>query len=375
MSPNFDYTQKAFWGGSWYPYWSLILISILGGLFGLDHIFLRSPVSGFLKFIFNIPTLGLWFFYDLIQILGEKDKVMKYGLSAPIVGALGIGAGMFTDNDPTGPRAKSPFRYLGYLLLTCLPFGFDFYLAGDTNGAFARFLTSFIIFLWPIGFIWGLISMFRAFFMPKTLFKEGTYRMFPMTYFMDANGPSVLGPVDLPEGKDTCTTGGITSTLLAPVAAVAESALGILLPGVAPATAAISGAVQAGAMTAKTAADSTSKMIEAATKPATTAITQGSAVIQQVPQAISSLPAVGATAISKLASATTPEGLEKLAQKGGGFIDTDYSNIGLFVLFALILGGGSFMAAKRLNILPTTILSKKTNGQERNDNPPEPRKV
>ena len=73
----FDYTQKSFWGGSWYPYWTLIVATILGGFFGLDHIWLRSPTSGLLKFIVNILTLGLWYFYDMIQILGEKENVMK----------------------------------------------------------------------------------------------------------------------------------------------------------------------------------------------------------------------------------------------------------------------------------------------------------
>ena len=64
----FDYTQKPFWRGVWYPYWSLILVSILGGLFGLDHWYLRSPVSGVLKLIVNVLTFGLWYFYDILVL-------------------------------------------------------------------------------------------------------------------------------------------------------------------------------------------------------------------------------------------------------------------------------------------------------------------
>ena len=56
----FDYTQQPFWRGPWYPYWSLIIISIFGGLFGLDHFWLRSPLTGVLKMIVNIFGLGIW---------------------------------------------------------------------------------------------------------------------------------------------------------------------------------------------------------------------------------------------------------------------------------------------------------------------------
>ena len=50
----FDYTQKAYWGGPWYPYWSLLLVSVFGGFIGLDHLYLRSPTTGICKFIVNI---------------------------------------------------------------------------------------------------------------------------------------------------------------------------------------------------------------------------------------------------------------------------------------------------------------------------------
>ena len=52
----FLHTRKEYWGGSWYPYWSLMLVTLLGGFFGLDHIWLRSPQTGILKFIINLLT-------------------------------------------------------------------------------------------------------------------------------------------------------------------------------------------------------------------------------------------------------------------------------------------------------------------------------
>ena len=185
-SKLFEHTQEAYWKSPWYSYWTLIVITLLGGLFGLDHLYLRSPTTALLKTIVNIFGLGIWYFYDIIQIIGEKSYVMKYGLSAPLVGPLGIGAGMFLDNHPPNtPHSKSPFRYLLYMLLLLLPFGFDDVVAGDINGAMAKFLTSFIIFLWPINIIWGLYNAGRATFAPKNLFDKGPERIFPFTISMN----------------------------------------------------------------------------------------------------------------------------------------------------------------------------------------------
>ena len=47
----------------------------------------------------------------MIQIFGDKEKVMNSGLSIPFWGAEGIAAGMFTDNHPEGERSKSPLRW------------------------------------------------------------------------------------------------------------------------------------------------------------------------------------------------------------------------------------------------------------------------
>ena len=109
-SERFDYTRKQFWGGPWYPYWSLAVVSVMCGFVGLDHFWLRSPTTGILKFIVNLFGFGIWWIYDLIQIFGEKDNVMEHGLTAPFAGPLGIGAGMFRDNQPDAPLSKSPFR-------------------------------------------------------------------------------------------------------------------------------------------------------------------------------------------------------------------------------------------------------------------------
>ncbi len=406
----FKYTQKSYWGGPWYPYWTLILFTIVGGLFGLDHFWLRSPTTGVLKILVNILGLGIWYIYDMIQIIGDQDNVMNYGLTAPIVGPLGIGAGMFVDNQPTQPTSKSPLRFLAYLALVCLPFGFDFFIAGDINGGFARFITSLIFFLWPIGFIWGSINMFKAFFMPTSVFEEGTSRMFPMSWFMDPKGPSVLGPKDVVGG--VTEEGGLVKQILNIVQSFFGPAIGPVIKTAFPAVGAASAAVEAGALaataaagTVKAAANTATAVIDAAKGPAVTTVGIASGLAQQLPAVAGAVPGIAAAVGSQLqdqamaeitksatgaasgalaanpalttglATASALGALPK-AMSGGGYSgsgEDSYASTALFVLLVGVLAGGAYMGFKRLNgALPFFKSKKNDQGQERDDTPPQP---
>ena len=373
MGATFDYTQRAFWGGPWYPYWSLILVTIFGGFFGLDHLYLRSPVTFMLKLLVNILGLGLWWFYDMLQIIGEKDDVMEFGLSAPIVGPLGIGAGMFTDNQPTAATSKSPLRWLAYMALVCMPFGFDFLVAGDKTGAFGRFLSSFIIFLWPIGFIWGCVMMFRAFFMPREVFTKGMYRMFPFSILLSSYGPNMLGPKDVGTPEADAEQCGTPSGLWGWIVYGFQSVVNLLLPGLIPASQAVGAAVSATAGVAEQAAESATEVLKAATEPAKVAVSTASSVVQQVPKAVNALPSITTAATSGIQAQV--DGALKAAQKGGAMTTgLDGSSIALFVVLSIVLGGGALLALQRLfDLNPKQLLKK--NGQERNDSPPEPRGI
>ena len=401
----FKYTQKSYWGGPWYPYWTLILFTIIGGFFGLDHFWLRSPTTGVLKFIFNILGLGIWYIYDMIQIIGDQENVMNYGLSAPVVGPLGIGAGMFVDNQPKEPTSKSPLRFLAYLALVCLPFGFDFFIAGDSNGGFARFLTSLIFFLWPIGFIWGSVNMFKAFFMPTSVFEEGTSRMFPMSWFMEPHGPSTLGPKDVTGG--VTHGGGFFETLYAILPPIVQSTLATTFPGLVPAVSAVTAATTAAAGTVKAAANTATGILEAVKGPAVGIVGTASSLAQQLPAVAGAVPGIAGVigaqlqqqATAELAGAATgaitntitanpalatglatASALGSLSKgmTGGGYSDGDsYASTALFVLLVSVLAGGAYMGFKRLNGTLPFFKSKKNGGsdrkgQERNDTPPQP---
>jgi hypothetical protein len=355
----FDYTQRAYWGGPWYPYWTLIIISILGGFFGLDHFWLRSPTTGFAKAIINVLSLGLWYAYDLVQILGEKDTVMKNGLSIPIVGSAGIGSGMFVDNQPGTLTSKSPLRYMAYLFLILLPFGFDMYVAGDTYGALAKFVCAINPFFWIIAIIWYFFTIGQTIFTPKSIFEEGTTRMFPFTWLMDPNGHSILGPKEIPPSTGKCESGitGVVGSVAAPI-------VGAFLPGVAPATSALTGVVEH-------AANLASSVIDAAKGSAVQSASVASTLAQKVPGAVSAIPGISGKVGADLTKFSSEEGLKSIikSQSGGGSGSSTESTA-LLIFFLTVLGFGSAFAARRLNI--TFPFFRRVDGQERNDSPPKP---
>jgi hypothetical protein len=371
----FGYTQASYWGGPSHAYWMLIVATVFLGFFGLDHFFLRSPTTGILKLVINIFGLGLWWIYDMIQIVGDEESVRKHGLTAPLVGPLGVGAGAFLEaGQERDPSVKSPFRWLLYVLTLFLPvtFGLDMLAAGDFQGAIMKFLATVIPLLWPFLMLWGVVSVGRGLFMPKTLFEEGVDRVFPFSWIAGAKGSSVLGP------KDIVAEGGSTLT-------------GLLMPWIerfVPAVAAagtagvaVSKAVEAGATAAKVAANTVTKASEAlqgTVIPAAAAIGQ---MAKQVPNAVAGAGALSGKVLESLP--TSPQAIQQMviqqAMKpmvGGGLIGGSESSIVSNVIFiglAVLMLIGSFQILRRRN--PNFGFGgtkKEDDGRQRNDTPPQP---
>ena len=369
----FDYTRKSFWGGPWYSYWMLMVATIFFGFFGLDHFLLKSPTTGAIKFLVNIFGLGIWYFYDMIQILGNKESVMEHGLTVPLVGAAGIGAGACLDDQPGATQGKSPLRLLGYLFLVLMPFGMDSLVGGDSKGAAAKFLTTVFPLFWPVAMLWSVVSIGRAFFMPRTLFTEGLIRPFPVSWFMDPRGPNKLGPVDLPvEGAEGCDRGGGFFTWILGL-------VGAVFPGVFPAVTAVTGATTAVAGTVKAGAETASAALGVAKKGIETVEKVALPLVATGAEAIAQTGAVAGAVGQQLTAFTDPTRLAQMAvqsaiQKGGGSSDSDYATTGLFLLFAGVLAGGTYFAAKRLNLSSKGVSRENgsSQGQQRNASPPQP---
>lgn len=265
----FDYTQKNYWGGSWYPYWTLMIATVLFGFIGGDHFWLRSPLTGLMKFIFNILTLGLWYFYDIIQVFSESDAVKKYGLSAPLVGPLGIGAGMFREKGDTDPSSKSPLRYVGYILLLLMPiatFGLEYAVAGDMAGATFKFVMNLFWFIFfPLIIIYTGMNVMHAVINPKSLFEAGTYHLFPASLIISPRGTAaagILGPRDTPDPNVACSSG--LGAVFGPVAEVSKHVIDNLSAPATVAITAVSTAVQGVAKAVETSANVVVKATETA---------------------------------------------------------------------------------------------------------------
>lgn len=142
-------------------YNAFLALSILGGFFALDHLYLRSPVTFLAKLIVNLFCFGVWYFYDALQAVWNSDVVKLYGLSVPALGPKGIGAGVLAREKPS----KLHWNFLIYSL--CLlfggVFGLDSFLVGDNRSGLIRLMSLISVFFAPLAFAWWAYNLFYYF--------------------------------------------------------------------------------------------------------------------------------------------------------------------------------------------------------------------
>ena len=133
----------------------LRVLSFLGGGIGLDHFYVRSPITGCIKFalgcfigisalvlvypppvksfiaaialyagaILGCLVFSFWWIWDVVQLMSEGDRVVNYGLVSPFDLVKGIAQGMVTDDKTNYTQAKSSlqmmlaqaFGFMGFL--------------------------------------------------------------------------------------------------------------------------------------------------------------------------------------------------------------------------------------------------------------------
>jgi hypothetical protein len=192
----YEWTQIGYWNKpnlSWTMY---LILAIVVGFFGIDHLYMRSPFTALLKFIVNVCTLGFWYFYDIITAFTEGDLVKKYGCGTPFVQTGGIGAGMFSDEPD---QEHSPWKFMGYSLTSGFPFGLfglNNFIAGDKKGAFMKFWMTLlfcfpIIIFAPFGWLLGIglvfYTLYVIFFDTESIFSKGVPSLF-------GRHPTSMGP-------------------------------------------------------------------------------------------------------------------------------------------------------------------------------------
>ena len=143
-------------------------LTILGGYFGWDYMYLGSPLLGTLKFGVNLFAFGFWYWYDILNAALSQDQIRLYGPVAPVIGSTGIAGGRFRDSKvPSGPPEKLDkhlnFLIYGLVLIFFGVFGGDSFLTGKfTNGVIRLFGMIFMIGA-PISIFWWLTNLYYYF--------------------------------------------------------------------------------------------------------------------------------------------------------------------------------------------------------------------
>ena len=161
-------------------YFTFVILSILLGFFGVDHIYLRSFPTAIAKTVINLCTLGLWYMWDLLQIFSDSERIRREGLNSPFDWVKGIGRGVFTN---PGDAYASQKDYVLYTILTffgCL--GADKFYIGEYGQGILKLISCFNIFLFLFGWAWVAWDMFHAVFTMRTVMSDGISSPLPYSF-------------------------------------------------------------------------------------------------------------------------------------------------------------------------------------------------
>jgi hypothetical protein len=378
MNVDIGITQGSYWGGAQIPYWLYMVITIfpITGILGLDHLILRSPKTFILKLLTMIPLLGFWYFYDIAQVVGERELVEKYGLGVPYYGPIGLGAGMFINKESKNlapADVPKPWIFMAYVFVSVLFIAFPLnkLVIGDYWGAIAQ-LSMYLCGIFTIGFtilsaiFWGGYDIYRILFETRGIFEKGAARIFPATWFMDpyfnkgALGPSKVKPPEPGIAEKT-----LAAMVGVPMAA-AEATSNIIRASGAVAADAVKAADASTIGLVKEAAQDTSKLMSTATSAVTNVVGATAGTVTKTAQAtgglldvVTKLPGI----LEKVGSAGPPK------QAGGAMMDSASTSSTLLLFSVAVAAFGGY-------VLYTM---KKTLGQginvESDDPPPNPRTV
>ena len=328
--PNASNSNSNGNGGAVYlSYYVFAGLSVFGGFLGLDHLYLRSPLTFLAKIVVNVMFFGVWWIYDASQVIFNKDVVKIYGLGIPCLGPKGIGAGVLVKEEPD----KKHMRFFIYAF--CLIFGgilgIDSFIVGNNNwGIFSLVATLSVIFMPASALNWGY-NVFRFFTDTKSVIHENS------KYF---GGPS----------------GDISGKFFSRILAYFLKPIEIAAQPVADAIKGASGALEKASIA-----------VSDVTKTATIAIEKGSEIVRDVSKVVEEASSIGQLAPPvSLYSSITPEGIKgAIASKtiGGALLANN-----LNVLPYFLLGTITFIV-----VAGFVITYQRSKKDEPNDSPPEPR--
>jgi TM2 domain-containing membrane protein YozV len=180
------------WGGL--PdrnYFTFVILSVVLGFFGIDHFYLRSFATGTQKFLINCFTFGLWYFWDIIQIVTEGKEIRQRGLNSPLDWIRGIGRGTFLPTEDhkrtDGKHNEAPKSYIVFAVLSIF-FGWlgadKFYIGQPWQGV-TKLISCFNIFLILFGWMWVVWDAVHVFFMTSTVLRNEAYNPLPFSWLFE----------------------------------------------------------------------------------------------------------------------------------------------------------------------------------------------
>ena len=331
-----DNIKEAGPGAVYLSYNVLLGLSVLGGFIGLDHLYLRSPLTFIAKLITNIFTFGTWWLYDATQVIFNRDAVKIFGLGIPGLGPKGIAAGVLAKDIPD----KKHMAFFAYALALFAGgiFGLDSFITGDKQTGFIRLMCLIIIIFAPVAIFWWLYKVVMFLFKTDTVIKQNSE-------FFGAPYTGITFSSMLP----------FIDTLLSPFFAFKDTILGTATGAVCAATSAVDTAVS----TVKTAAEVGSAVVSegVATAKAIEKLGAAAGQFQFNPQTIP-------TAIP-LPIQPIPTGIPKAMPVSGGGLVNDNGVLPYMVIgtFGLIAVSGFMLTYRRL---------RQNGKQHKTDDPPTP---
>ncbi len=157
-------------GATYLSYDVLMGLSVLGGFFALDHLYLRSPMTFLAKIVVNILCFGIWWIYDATQVVFNSHAVKLFGLGVPGLGPKGIAAGVFAN--PVPDKKHLQFFIYAASLLFGGAFGLDSFIMGNNRTGLIRLICLISLIFAPIALCWWAYNVFNFFVDTKSVISE-----------------------------------------------------------------------------------------------------------------------------------------------------------------------------------------------------------
>lgn len=350
-------------GATYLSYDVFLGLSVLGGFFALDHLYLRSPLTFLAKFLVNIFGFGIWWIYDAAHAIFDTDTIKVYGLSVPGMGPQGIAAGVLANPQHSAKHWR--FFMYAFALFFGGIFGLDSFLVGDRRTGILRLLCLVSLILLPVALLIWAYKVFQFFTNTKSV--VGSHA----TFFGSTGGDA---------------GGGFLSWLFNPAAWI-QSLLGPVIDPIAET-----------AQAAIATVDKTVNTVGKTVNLGRAAIDKGSEVVAEVSKVVD-LASQGMGSMmstvpgAALYSSITPEGIREAMGKGPEAppaYENNTTATNKIDATKAMVGGAIAVAANSSNALPYLLLgtltivilagfiatykrSTPTRQHGYNDTPPEPR--